>query len=144
MILKKKKIRNDIKSFLRLYANRPIKDNSGGVLFGHAFALHYFLKKLKPKLIVESGTFKGQSSWLMRQTCPKSKIVTLDIYPNKLEYKNKKIKYLYKDFTLCDWSKIPKNSLIFLMIIKMHWRELFMQNGLDLNTLFLKIMMKIK
>ena len=113
MILKKKKIRNDIKSFLRLYANRPIKDNSGGVLFGHAFALHYFLKKLKPKLIVESGTFKGQSSWLMRQTCPKSKIVTLDIYPNKLEYKNKKIKYLYKDFTLCDWSKIPKNSLIF-------------------------------
>ncbi len=64
-------------------------------------------------MIVESGTFKGQSSWLMKQTCQKSKVVTIDIYPNKLEYKNKKIKYLYKDFTLCDWSKIPKNSLIF-------------------------------
>lgn len=113
MILNKKEIRDGLKSFLKVYDKRPIKDNSGGILFGHAYALYYFLRKLNPKLIVESGTFKGQSSWLMKKSCPKSKIVTIDINPQKLKYKDKKIKYLYKDFTLHDWSKIPKNSLIF-------------------------------
>lgn len=113
MVINKKELKNGLKSFLKIYDKRPIKDNSGGILLGHAYALHYFLKKLKPQLIVESGTFKGQSSWLMKKTCPKSKIITIDINPQKLKYFNKKIKYLTKDFVLNDWSKIPKNSLIF-------------------------------
>ena len=57
-----------------------------------------FLKKINPPYIVESGTFKGQSSWIILQACPKSKIISIDTKPTKISYKNKKIIYLTKDF----------------------------------------------
>lgn len=113
MKVDKKKIIIEFKNFLKIYKKRPIKKNKGGILLGHAFALYYFLKKINPPYIVESGTFKGQSSWIILQACPKSKIISIDTKPTKISYKNKKIIYLTKDFENNDWSKIPKNSLVF-------------------------------
>ena len=49
--------------FISLYEKRPIKYNKGGMLFTHMFYFYLILKNLKPELIIESGVFKGQSTW---------------------------------------------------------------------------------
>jgi hypothetical protein len=43
-----------------------------------AFYLYYWVRELEPKLIVESGTWRGFSTWVMRQAAPEAKIVSLD------------------------------------------------------------------
>lgn len=60
-----KDVRSLLDEFLELYDNRPIIDNRGGMLSTHLFWTWYILKKLSPENIIESGVFKGQSTWMM-------------------------------------------------------------------------------
>ena len=77
------------------------------------FGLYYFLKKIRPKFIIESGVFKGQTSWLIENVLPNSKILSIDPDLSKREYISKKIKYSQVDFKYQDFKNIPKNSLVF-------------------------------
>ena len=108
-----KNINLELKSFLKIYKNRPIKNNKGGCKINHAFALYYIVKKLKPKLIIESGVYKGQSTWLIEKASPKSKLICIDINLSQREYISKKATYSDVDFKFHDFSKIPKNTLVF-------------------------------
>ena len=65
--------------FIYLYKKRPIKNNIGGMRFPHMFSFYYLLKILKPEFIVESGVYKGQSTWLIENTLPKSKVLSIDL-----------------------------------------------------------------
>jgi len=53
--INKKKINYHLKEFLKIYEERPIKNNKNGMKINHMFALFYLLKSLKPKFIIESG-----------------------------------------------------------------------------------------
>ena len=108
-----KNINSEFKKFLKIYKNRPIKDNQGGCRINHAFALYYILKILKPKLVIESGIFKGQTTWLIEKTVPKAKLICIDTNLSKRKYISKKAKYSSVDFKFHDFSKIPTNTLVF-------------------------------
>jgi hypothetical protein len=101
--------------FYLLYKNKPIANNKYGICFPHAFAIYYFLKKIKPKFIVESGIYKGQSTWLIEKTLPKTKLLSIDIKLETREYISSRIntKYSNLDFSNHDFSKIPRDSLVF-------------------------------
>ena len=43
---KKIELHKFLKEFDKLYKKRPIKNNIGGMMFNHAFALYFILKKL--------------------------------------------------------------------------------------------------
>lgn len=104
---------SELENFKSIYNERPIKDNKGGMLFTHMFYFYFVLKKLNPELVIESGVFKGQSTWLIEKTLPKSKIISIDVDLNKREYISKKAIYSNKDFKFHNFSNIPKNSLVF-------------------------------
>lgn len=106
-------IKNELKNFLKIYKQRPIKENTFGIQFPHMFATYIFLKKIRPKFVVESGVFKGQSTWLIEKVLPKTKLLCIDPDLSNREYISKKAKYSKIDFTEQDFSKIPKNSLVF-------------------------------
>ena len=106
-------ILNELDNFCDLYENRPIKNNKGGMLFQQMFSFFFLLKRLKPKLIIESGVYKGQSTWLIENTLPNSEIISLDIDLSQREYISKKAIYSSKDFRFHDFSKIPGNTLVF-------------------------------
>lgn len=105
-------INEELKNFCKLYENRPIKKNIGGMMFNHAFAIYFILKKTKPDLVIESGVYKGQSTWLIENTVPNAEIICLDIDLSKRVYISKKAKYSNLDFKFHDFSKIPKNTLV--------------------------------
>ena len=65
--------------FEKLYEQRPIKNNIHGMRFQHMFATYFILKKLKPSFVIESGVFRGQSTWLIENTLPQANILSIDI-----------------------------------------------------------------
>ena len=75
--------------FIELYKEKPIKDNSGGMKFPHMFGLFFLLKNLKPDFVVESGIYKGQSTWLIERTLPNVDLLSLDPHLNNRKYISK-------------------------------------------------------
>lgn len=107
------KLNSELKKFLRIYKDRPIKDNKGGMKINHMFGLFVLLRQLKPKFVIESGVFKGQGTWLMEKTLPKSTIYSIDIDLSQREYISKKVKYIKKDFKFFDQKIFPQKTLAF-------------------------------
>jgi hypothetical protein len=68
-----------IGDFFTLYPARPVADNSGGSGFNDSLWLFVTARLLAPDLIVESGVYKGQSSWLLRQAVPRARLYSVDV-----------------------------------------------------------------
>ena len=106
------KILGNLSNFIDLYEDRPIKNNKGGMLFAQLFYFYNILINIKPELVIESGVFKGQSTWLIEKTLPECEIISIDTDLNQREYISKKALYTSKDFKFNDFSNIPTNSLV--------------------------------
>jgi SAM-dependent methyltransferase len=103
-----------LKEFLPLYLNNPIQDNQGGLKSVGAFSLWYLLSSLKPKHVIESGVWKGFSTWLIGNAIPTASIDSIDITFEYLQYRSQKANYSNKDFLETEWSGIDKeNTVIF-------------------------------
>lgn len=53
--------------FVALYETRPITNNVHGMQFDHSFGLWFIASWLQPELVIESGAYKGHSTWVLRQ-----------------------------------------------------------------------------
>ena len=104
---------DELNNFISLYKSRPIKNNNHGMKFPHMFAVFFILKKLKPTFIIESGVYRGQSTWLIEKTLPDAQILSIDIDLDQREYISDKVKYSNLDFKYHDFSKIPADTLVF-------------------------------
>lgn len=102
-----------IDEFSALYANRPVKNNQGGMKAPHMFGVWFMARQLSPDLIVESGIWKGQSTWLLEHACPNSKLVSIDLNLGQREYVSGRAVYSDKDFSEHDWSDVTDRSLAF-------------------------------
>ncbi len=90
---------NEIDNFLKIYDNRPLKTNKGGMSSIHCFATFFILKKINKAFIVESGVWKGQSTYLIEKTCPNSELMCIEPIPSRILYKSKNAKYTINDFS---------------------------------------------
>ena len=109
--------------YLELYKKAPISNNTGGMKSPHLFNMFCLLKQLKPKLIIESGVWKGQGTWLFENASPDSRIISFDPYLSRfVEYRSDKVTYMENDFTKVDWEKFfseneeytTENTILFL------------------------------
>jgi hypothetical protein len=113
-MLTNEKLVNHIDDFLSIYPNKPISDNSGGMGLNHCFALYSILRELKPEVVVESGVWKGQSTWIIEQAVPMAEIYCLDPNPGVPQYTSERAKYYTGDFAGIDWSGANvENALCF-------------------------------
>ena len=105
-------IKKNIEEFTSIYLNRPIKNNYGGMHFNHSFATWYILKRLGPKVVIESGVYEGHSTWLIEQACPEAEVFSLDINFGMLKYKSNRVNYIQNDFANLSWSGINKEEAL--------------------------------
>ncbi len=105
-------LRAQFDAFSRVYADRPISDNAGGMKAPHAFGAWFMIKMIQPQTIIESGVWKGQGTWLLEQACPSADIICLDINFKNLQYRSPKARYIQKDFSLVDFGDIEKNTTL--------------------------------
>lgn len=103
-----------IAEFLDVFAKRPVADNQGGVSSVGAFSLWYFLKRHQPQLVIESGVWKGQTTWLIEQALPDVQILCFDPYRKIREYESPRAEYPKGDFAKYDFPKFdPEQTLVF-------------------------------
>ncbi|XP_019223756.1 PREDICTED: uncharacterized protein LOC109205496 [Nicotiana attenuata] len=107
-----------LEEFVPIYETRPIKNNMYGMGFDHSFGLWFMTRWLKPELMIESGAFKGHSTWVLRQAMPDTPIISLTPrHPEK--YLKKGPAYVdgnctyfagkdFVDFGSVDWRKVMK------------------------------------
>ncbi|KAK4413852.1 hypothetical protein Salat_2798000 [Sesamum alatum] len=107
-----------LEEFLQIYETRPIKNNMYGMGFDHSFGLWFITRWVKPDLMIESGAFKGHSTWVLRQAMPDTHILSLSPrHPEK--YLKKGPAYVdgnctyfagkdFVDFGSMDWGKVMK------------------------------------
>ncbi len=112
VIWSNEELKSAIPEFLKQYQNRPIQDNQGGMKTPHAFATWFMLRKLQPKIVIESGIWKGQSTWLIENAVPEAQIYSLDINLSIREYISKSATYYQKDFFQIDWTHVDKTETI--------------------------------
>jgi hypothetical protein len=91
----------EVARFWQLFRSRPFGENMGGSGFHNAFWIYLSCRTLNPSLVVESGVWKGHTSWLLRQTCPRAEIHGFDINLSRLDYQGG------VKFHLMDWSAFP-------------------------------------
>ncbi len=91
----------EILSFFELYRNKPFENNDGGSGFHNFFWIYLVVRILKPDLVVESGVWKGQMTWLFDQALPESAILGFDIDLGYVQPEN----YSRATFHQMDWNR---------------------------------------
>ncbi len=114
VMFKKKQLNSQFINFLKIYKNRPIQNNYSGMKIDHCYALFCFLKKIKPKNVIESGIWKGQTTWLIKQTLKNVKIFSIDIDMSNREVIYDDVTYLNKDISNYNWSNLEKHKTVII------------------------------
>lgn len=95
--------------FAKVYEERPFKDNSNGMRLDHSFALWFILRAMEPKpsVVIESGAYRGHSTWLISQALPDVRIISIS--PEAPRRRMSHVTYLvedkFRDFSEVDWSE---------------------------------------
>jgi hypothetical protein len=103
-----------VRDFFELYQSRVLTDNTHGSGFHNAFWIFFFTRALNPSLIVESGVWKGHTTWLLSQACPKADLYGFDKSLKHLEYNQLNAKFFEHDWQTYQFPDFdPDRSLIF-------------------------------
>lgn len=115
-----------LEEFVPIYETRPIKNNIHGMGFDHSFGLWFMARWLKPDLMIESGAFKGHSTWVLRQAMPNKPIISLS--PRHPE------KYLKKEPAYVDGNCTYFAGKNFVDFGSVEWDNVLRKQGiLDFN-----------
>lgn len=98
--------------FLEVYRDRPLTKNAGGMGLNHSWATWFILDRLRPSVVVESGIFRGHSTWLIEQAAPDAEIYSFDIDLSLRRYESERAVYTEGDFTRYDWSSIDTDDAV--------------------------------
>ncbi|KAL6848542.1 hypothetical protein ACP4OV_021836 [Aristida adscensionis] len=158
-----KDLLSGLEEFVPIYETRPIKNNAHGMGFDHSFGLWFVARWLKPDLMIESGAFKGHSTWVLRQAMPNTRIISLSPrHPEKYlkkgpAYVDRNCTYLsgkdFIDFGSVDWDTLlrdhsisdPRKVLVFfddhqselkrlMQALKAGFRHLIFEDNYDTGT----------
>lgn len=92
----------------------PVRQRHGGNGFNGALQVYAAVRSLRPALIVESGVFRGLTTWLMRQAAPGAAIYCFDPVLDNLHYRDADARYFTHDWSLFDMSVLDvRDSLAF-------------------------------
>jgi hypothetical protein len=110
----KKELISAFEEFWPIYSKRPILNNEGGMGINHSFALWYIARHLNPQVVLESGVWRGHSTWLLEQSIPEAQIFSFDLNLAEIQYKSTRVHYEECDFINFDWSAVDtQNGLAF-------------------------------
>jgi len=105
-------MRGKLEEFSSLYDDRPIKDNTGGMLSPHMFSIWFALRTLQPKAVIESGVWLGQGTWLFERACPDAQLYCIEPNLDRIQYRSTRAAYFKQDFSTIDWGSLPKDETL--------------------------------
>lgn len=113
-------LRDSVDEFLHLWERRPLRPNPQGMEINHSWATWFILRTLRPNLVVESGVWRGHSTWLIEQSLPEAQIMSFDVNLSRRTFISERSSYFEHDLVFHDWTGISRDDCIFsLMTIRM-------------------------
>ena len=100
--------------FLTLIHQHPVTHDYGGAGFNSSYWIYLLTKIINPDLIIESGTFRGQSAWVFRSAKKDAELYCFDINMRNLEIPRDNINFIQQDWSTFDWStRANRRHLVF-------------------------------
>ena len=95
-----------VQTFWTLIPTAPVRQRRGGSGFNGALQLYVAMRALKPDFVVESGVFRGLTTWVIRQARPQAEIFCHDPDLSGLQYRDPQARYSTADWSTADWSML--------------------------------------
>lgn len=103
-----------VQSFYSLAPGCPIRQSRGGCGFNAGLELFVAARILRPSVVVESGVYRGFTTWVLRSAAPQAKILSFDIDLSRIRRAEPGVEYVEADLATYDFAPIPKErSLCF-------------------------------
>ncbi|ACA20734.1 hypothetical protein M446_6475 [Methylobacterium sp. 4-46] len=88
-----------IETFWDLIGAAPVAQRRGGNGFNGALCLYVLMRALRPPVVIESGVFRGLTTWITRQACPEAEILCFDPDLSGLRYRDRRARYHAGDWS---------------------------------------------
>lgn len=95
-----------VRDFWDLIPTCPVRQRRGGNGFNGALQLYALVRTLRPPVIVESGVFRGLTTWVMRQAHPEAQIFCFDPVLKELQYRDRHAVYVEDDWSAYDFGAV--------------------------------------
>lgn len=92
-----------VREFWDLIPSCPVRQRRGGNGFNGCLQLFAIMRALEPRVIVESGVFRGLTTWIFRQACPDAAIYCFDPVLSGLQYRDDRARYSEADWSAYDF-----------------------------------------
>ena len=103
-----------VRDFWDLIPTAPVRQRRGGSGFNGALQLYVAMRALKPDFVIESGVFRGLTTWVIRMARPSARIFCHDPDLSGLQYRDPQARYSTADWSTADWSGIdPARTVAF-------------------------------
>ncbi len=107
-------VRALVEQFWHLIPEAPVRQRRGGSGFNGALQLYVAMRALRPAFVIESGVFRGLTTWVIRQACPEARIFCHDPDLSGLQYRDRQARYSREDWSRDDWSMLdPARTVAF-------------------------------
>lgn len=102
-----------LEEFDNIFRKFKFKNLEGGFGYNNALYLFIFIRIFKPSRIIESGVFKGFTTYIIDNSAEKNcEIICIDPNIDRIKYKSSKAKYHNKDISLIKLEE-NQNTLVF-------------------------------
>ncbi|HKH33723.1 MAG TPA: hypothetical protein VKA80_06105 [Beijerinckiaceae bacterium] len=100
--------------FMALIGSSPVRQRHGGNGFNGALQIYAVARALDPPIIIESGVFRGFTTWILRQACPRARIFCFDPAPPRSRWRDPRATYGPGDWSGFDFSGVDLSNALAL------------------------------
>jgi hypothetical protein len=101
-----RQLEDAILAFYALAPRCPVRQSSGGCGFNAGLELFVTARLLAPSLVLESGVYRGFTTWVLRQAVPQAKMLSFDIDLSRLRRTEERVEYIEADISGYDFSSL--------------------------------------
>lgn len=88
-----------VREFWSLVPHCPVRQKHGGNGFNGSLQIFAVARAVRPDVIVESGVYRGLTTWILRRACPQARIVSFDVTFAQLRHRDPQTTYVEADWT---------------------------------------------
>jgi hypothetical protein len=92
----------------------PVSQKHGGNGFNGALLLYAAARSLDPPVIIESGVFRGFTTWVLREACPQARIFCFDPVLSNLRHRDPRATYHSGDWSDFDFVGVDLSRAVAL------------------------------
>jgi len=103
-----------VRQFFDAIHGCPVRQKHGGNGFNGALELFVVARMLDPDVIIESGVFRGLTTWVLRQACPEARLFCFDAVFANLQHRDPAATYSEADWSLYDFGDLDLSRALVL------------------------------